>query len=643
MRGGAWFTDAHQDHGITETAPGHASMLSGRFPRSTGIMMNSIGVLDESAPLVANGYGDGASPKRFLGTTLADWMRAADGKTRTLSVSMKDRAAILPNGRAPSDVYWYSPDGRFITSTYYRKALPAWVEAFNDKRMPASFAGKAWTLLLPDSAYHEPDSVAVEGNGRQFLFPHPMTDDAYDAGNLVRAMPYIDDIVAAFAIDGVRALELGASATRTDLLTVSLSATDVIGHRYGPDSREIHDQVLRVDRVIGRFLDSLYAIRDSSTVTVVFTSDHGVGSIPEIAAKTVTPRPQRVNLDGLYPAVRAQLRAAKIDTMAFWMGENIVQLDRAPFRNKSLSPDSVLASFAAAARLAPGVARVDRFKDLVADSAKDPIARRWSHQFPADVNVDLIITLTPMSTWGGNVASHGSPYDYDSHVPLIFSGFGIKAGKYPDFVRIVDIAPTLARPGRRQAAREAGRRPAQGGARCTGQVACADDPAVERERRRRARVLRRLRPGRARRDDRPLARQRPAHRPPDGRPAGALRLVRQALSRRRSRRPAAVRARSRRSVRRITPPDALGAGALPGARPLGYRPDAVCARAPAAPHPAFGSAVAPHDVSRACPTATMIYDHLPIHDVFRRVDASTLVGLMDQRGAPAPFFFLLRR
>lgn len=444
MRGGAWFTDAHQDHGITETAPGHASMLSGRFPRSTGIMMNSIGVLDESAPLVANGYGDGASPKRFLGTTLADWMRAADGKTRTLSVSMKDRAAILPNGRAPSDVYWYSPDGRFITSTYYRKALPAWVEAFNDKRMPASFAGKAWTLLLPDSAYHEPDSVAVEGNGRQFLFPHPMTDDAYDAGNLVRAMPYIDDIVAAFAIDGVRALELGASATRTDLLTVSLSATDVIGHRYGPDSREIHDQVLRVDRVIGRFLDSLYAIRDSSTVTVVFTSDHGVGSIPEIAAKTVTPRPQRVNLDGLYPAVRAQLRAAKIDTMAFWMGENIVQLDRAPFRNKSLSPDSVLASFAAAARLAPGVARVDRFKDLVADSAKDPIARRWSHQFPADVNVDLIITLTPMSTWGGNVASHGSPYDYDSHVPLIFSGFGIKAGKYPDFVRIVDIAPTLA-------------------------------------------------------------------------------------------------------------------------------------------------------------------------------------------------------
>ncbi len=443
MRGGAWFTDAHQDHGITETAPGHASMLSGRFPRSTGIMMNSIGVDDDDAPLVANGYGPGASPKRFQGTELSDWMRAADSKTRTLSVSMKDRGAILPNGRAASDVFWYSPDGRFVTSTFYRKTLPAWVEAFNNKRMPASFAGKHWTLLLPDSAYQEPDSVALEGNGRQFVFPHLMTDDAYDAGNLVRAFPYMDDIVAAFALDGVRALELGATA-RTDLLTISLSATDVIGHRYGPDSREIHDQVLRVDRVIGRFLDSLYAIRDSATVTIVLTSDHGVGTIPELAARTLTPKPLRVKLNDLYPAVRAKLRAAGIDTMAFWMGENIVQLDRRGFRGKSLNPDSLLASFAVAARKAPGVARVDRFRDLLADSANDPIARRWSHQFPADVNVDMIITLTPMSTWGGNVASHGSPYDYDSHVPLIFSGFGIKAGKYPEFVRTVDIGPTLA-------------------------------------------------------------------------------------------------------------------------------------------------------------------------------------------------------
>jgi len=443
MRGGAWFTDAHHDHAITETAPGHATLLSGRFPRSTGIMMNSIGVEDDAAPLLAGGYGPGASPRRFIGTTLVDWMRKVDGKTRTLSVSMKDRGAILPNGKAPGEVYWYSPDGRFVTSSYFNKVLPDWVKAFNERQVPASYAGKSWTLLLPDSAYPEPDSVTIERGGRNFMFPYPLPDDPFDAVNLVRATPFIDNIVAEFALSGVRALGLGATA-RTDLLAVSLSATDVVGHSYGPDSREIHDQVLRVDRVIGAFLDSLYAMRDSSTITVVLTSDHGVGRIPELAARTMQPLPLRVSLEEVLPAVHAKMRAAGVDTTAFLMEQAIVLLDRTAFRRKSLDPDSLLAFFAGLARQQPGVARVDRFRDLLADTTKDVVARRWAHQFPAGVNVELIINLTPMSTWGGNVASHGSAYDYDSRVPVIFYGFGIQPGIHKEFVRTVDIAPTLA-------------------------------------------------------------------------------------------------------------------------------------------------------------------------------------------------------
>ena len=444
MKTGAWFTDAHQDHAITETAPGHASLLSGRFPRSTGIMMNSIGVEDASSPLIAGGSGAGASPRRFQGTTLSDWMRSADKNTRTLSVSMKDRAAILPNGRAPSDVYWYSPDGRFVTSSYYRSKLPDWVEAFNTKGFAMSFGGKQWTLLLPDSAYHEADSVAIEGNGRDFVFPHKLPDDGYDAANLVRGTPFIDDIVAAFALDGVRSMELGRTA-RTDLLSLSLSATDLIGHRFGPDSREIHDQVLRVDRVIGRFLDSLYAMRDSSTVTVVLTADHGIGHIPELAAATTNPPSQRVSLESLMPKVRAKLRDAGVDTNAFVQDQAIILLNRPAFSKKKLDPDSLLSWYAALAKAQAGVARVDRFKQLLADTANDVIARRWAHQFPANVNVEMLITLTRFSTWGGNVASHGSPYDYDSHVPLIFAGFGVTPGKHANFVRTVDIAPTLAK------------------------------------------------------------------------------------------------------------------------------------------------------------------------------------------------------
>ncbi|MCO4100431.1 MAG: sulfatase-like hydrolase/transferase [Gemmatimonas sp.] len=444
--GGARFADAHHDHAITETAPGHATLLSGRFPRSTGIMMNAIGVDDPSAPLVAGGYGPGASPTRFRGTTLVDWMTAADKRSRTLSVSMKDRGAILPVGRSKADVYWYSIDGRFLTSTYYRNDLPTWVMAFNNRQMVAKYAGTSWSLLLPDSAYAEKDSVPIEMAGRNFVFPHKVTEDVIDAAAAVRITPFIDDMVLAFALYGVESLKLGAGTganAQTDLLAVSLSATDVIGHNYGPDSREMHDQVLRVDRAIGAFLDSLYKMRDSSSITVVLTSDHGVGTIPELAPASMQPTPRRVSLAPIIPALRDKLRALKVDTFAIETDVNIVLADRRLFK-KPADFDAALDFFLAQIRTVPGVARADRFQQLLADSASDVIARRWSHQFPAEVNVEAVITLDPLSTWGGNIASHGSPRDYDSHVPLLFSGFGVTPGVRSQFVRTVDIAPTLA-------------------------------------------------------------------------------------------------------------------------------------------------------------------------------------------------------
>ncbi len=442
VAGGARYTDAHHDHAITETAPGHATLLSGRFPRSTGIMMNRIGVDDADAPLVAGAYGTGASPKRFVGTTLADWLRESSSRTRTLSVSMKDRAAILPIGTSKSEVYWYSPDGRFTTSAYYKNSLPKWVNAFNDRQLPFSYAGKSWSLLLPESAYTEKDSVLVEGGGTDVVFPHKLPDDPVDAGSLVRVTPFMDDMVLAFALHGVNSLALGKSG-QTDLLSVSLSATDVIGHRFGPDSREIHDQILRVDRALGLFLDSLYALRDSTTVTVVLSSDHGVGTIPELAADSIQPKPTRVKLSDLMAPLIARLARAKVDTFAIDVDEQILLMNRNAFKNRAFA-DSIVEAFAVAARQVPGVMRVDRFRALLADSLRDPIARRWSHQFPAAVNIELVITLSRFSTFGGNVASHGSPHDYDSRVPLLFYGAGIQPGVYTDFVRTVDIAPTLA-------------------------------------------------------------------------------------------------------------------------------------------------------------------------------------------------------
>ena len=443
-RGGAWFTNAHHDHAITETAPGHATLLAGRFPRSTGIMANRVGVNDTAAPLLGEPDTIGASPRRFQGTTLVDWLRARDSSSRTLSVSMKDRGAILPVGRSRAEVYWYFPDGRFTTSKYYRDTLPEWVQRFNARRLPQSFAGKSWTPLLPDSAYKEADSVSVEMNGVAFTFPHRIPDDSAQAASLIRVTPWMDEITLALALDGLRALGLGQTR-RTDVLAISLSGTDLIGHGYGQDSKEMHDNILRLDRNLGLFLDSLFKLRDSSHVAIALTGDHGIGTIPELTPTSVQPRPVRVDAAALAVRLARLVAAAGIDTNLVVLDRQIVLVDANTLRNRRRSVDSVLTAFALQIKTLPGIGRVDRFQDLLhGDTINDPITRRWVHQLPPQSNVELVITLTPFSIFSGLVATHGSPYDYDTHVPLIFWGQWFKPGRYPEFVRTVDLAPTLA-------------------------------------------------------------------------------------------------------------------------------------------------------------------------------------------------------
>ncbi len=443
IRGGAWFTNAHQDHAITETAPGHASLLSGRFPRSTGIQANRLGVVDQQFPLIGSS-AIGASPKRFQGTELFDWMKSKDRKTRALSVSMKDRGAILPIGTAKEEVFWYPGDGAFTTSTYYMESLPEWVAQFNARRMPQSYAGKQWTLLRPVSEYPEPDSVSVEGAGNDYVFPHAIPDDPARAASFLRGTPFMDEITVAFALDGVKAMNLGKGPT-TDLLAMSLSATDLINHRLGPDSREAHDQVLRTDRLLGIFLDSLYRLRDSTKVIVVLAADHGFTTIPELVPAGTMQHP-RASLNDALTATRQKMAQLKIDTLAIDVDEQVVLIDAAAFARAKQKPDPILDFFAKTALETPGVKRVDRLESLrTKDTLTDPVARRWTHQFPPGTNVALVATLEPGSLWSEVlVASHGSPYDIDSHIPIIFYGSPFKTGKYNDFVRSVDIAPTLA-------------------------------------------------------------------------------------------------------------------------------------------------------------------------------------------------------
>src|SRR5438552_1128735 len=302
LKQGAVFTEAYQDHAVTETAPGHSTILSGRWPAHTGIVRNTAGVQDSTAPLVGV-TGLGASPARFRGTALFDWLKAAEPGARALSVSGKDRGAILPLGRAKEQVYWYA-GGYFTTSRYYADSLPEWVRVFNGRRIPFKAAGANWNLLLPARAYPEPDSEPYENSGKDFTFPHRLSPDSAQAALEYLGVPSMDSLTLAFALEGVRALALGSRGA-VDLLSVSLSTTDYVGHAYGPDSREIHDQVLRLDRSLGLFLQQLFVRYGSGNVLIVLTADHGVTPFPERSRAEGHRDAQRVNVHSMIAAVAA--------------------------------------------------------------------------------------------------------------------------------------------------------------------------------------------------------------------------------------------------------------------------------------------------------------------------------------------------
>ncbi|MEP6732718.1 MAG: alkaline phosphatase family protein [bacterium] len=446
---GAVFDSAYHDHGFTETAPGHASLLSGRFPIHTGIATNAQGVNTSAVSLLNGGPADpGASPFRFRGTTLIDWMRAADPSTRFLSVSRKDRGAILPIGSSKGSVFWFATTGQFTTSTYYSDTLPTWVRHFNDRHLVGAHAGDIWSPMYGASVYPEPDSVPAENNGRDFAFNHVMPRDAGAADTAIIQFPWMDEITLQLALSGVQELQLGATRGRTDVLAISLSTTDAIGHRYGPDSKELHDHIIQLDRFLTSFLDSLYTLRDSTTIAFALTGDHGMTPFPTIKSPNyANTNAQRVDLAPVWTMTHDRLVKAGVPDSLAGFADNILTLRTKGLRALNQNADSIARAFASDVMRVQGVMRADLVSMLPAsDTVHDAIARRWLHVFsPTSDTTRLVVTLTPFSyTAAVSYATHGSPHDADAHVPLVFMGPWFVPGRRAEFVRTVDIGPTLA-------------------------------------------------------------------------------------------------------------------------------------------------------------------------------------------------------
>jgi len=439
----AFFPHGLENHANTETAPGHSTMLSGREPTHTGIVSNDRSVSDPTSPLIG-ASGPGASPRRFIGTTLFDWMLVKDPRSRVLAVSRKDRGAILPVGRANGSVFWYA-DGGFTTSRYYADTLPHWVGDFNARHGADALAGTKWQLLRPEADYSEPDSMPYEHGGSDFTFPHAFPATAKEVRDQLSSYPWMDSLTLAFALEGVRALSLG-KGDATDLLSISLSTTDAVGHAYGPDSREMHDHLLRLDKWLGVFLDSLATLVPLDRMVLALTSDHGVTSFPEYLTSVKHVTAGRISLDDVAHAISADLGARYSVDFGVEFGNGLLSADTSALRARGLDVDSIARSTLRRLQGRSGIRHVYTPRTLASAKPGDIDALRWRNAIPPDVGWLVCVVASPNFIWssGKLSAEHGTLNDLDVGVPIAFMGARISARTFGRAARTVDIAPTLA-------------------------------------------------------------------------------------------------------------------------------------------------------------------------------------------------------
>jgi predicted AlkP superfamily pyrophosphatase or phosphodiesterase len=463
---GAVFTNARFRHACTSTGPGHSVLLSGRSPRSSGIVHNSwydrtlrkrVNVVGDDLVRPLGGRGRAASPARFEGFTVGDMLKAHSASSRVVGVSFKDRAAILMAGKRADAAYWYEVEGgRFITSSHYMKAAPAWLDSWNARRIPDAYAGHPWERLLPDHAlyrqYAGADAVAGELDGKDTVFPHriawlPPADDFYDG---LERTPFADTILLEFALAAMAGHHLG-EGNATDLLAISFSACDVVGHSYGPDSQEMMDQMLRLDRALGTFLDEVERRAGPGGALVVLTADHGVMPLVENLQAQGLPA-RRVLEEDLAQTVDDALTArfpgahdllADTDDLEWVLDTEAIArqgLKRADVeqtvRSAALGTGVVDAVYSAAELMGPA-------------PAADPFFDLHQRAFFAPRSGDLIgrvkkyVYLTSRKYKGGT--GHGTPHDYDRHVPIVFMAPGIPPGKRDVACGPEDIAWALGR------------------------------------------------------------------------------------------------------------------------------------------------------------------------------------------------------
>ena len=457
---GRMFTQTFHEHGQTETAPGHATIATGCHPSHHGVIANRwydlaagkrVNAVDDlSARDLTSGERGSVSASTLLRSSVGDWMQAKDPSSIVVSISLKDRAAILLGGKQPDAAIWYDDGlGAYTSSSYYAEALPTWVTAYNGRGRAAELYGESgWALSHPAASYGDSRAttdpkVITTFNDYSLTkqFPHVIEGEAKQPRNVIRDMPQGDQMSLELALAAVEAEHMGSDAV-PDLLLLSLSAGDYTGHRYGPQSVEIHDYYLRLDAALGEFMAGLDAAIGEDNYVFVLSSDHGVAPMPEYSEFETAGRfVGDVEVPKLLAeaAAAVELPSEQIPTFVYTHGANLVfdpavdEPMRTRFRTK----------LAELGRAHPLLANVWTREELLDSDEGEPGAAAFRHSFHPERSPDLIVQLERGVATYPEGTNHGTPYAYDQHVPLIVLGAGAP-GVYAQAVSTVDIAPTIA-------------------------------------------------------------------------------------------------------------------------------------------------------------------------------------------------------
>jgi hypothetical protein len=445
---GAYFTDCNYDYANTSTAPGHATLFTGSYTSGHDIVANEwwdpqkkkrvTSVEDDAAKLVgAAETGPGASPHNLMSDTLGDELKlATGGKARVFAVSLKDRAAVFSAGFSGDAAYWIDPkNGAWITSTYYRPDLPEWVRNFNGSHRAEKYWNREWKdrdgTVLGSTAPHSGKNK--DGAPASFY-------------EVVGSTPFANDYQLEFAKELVLYEKLGAGPA-TDLLVISLSANDILGHQVGPDSPQMRSMALELDRSLAKFFDFLGHQIGMANVWMALSADHGIAPLPDFAK---TLRLPATNLDA--KALREQINSllskkyAKkadyvldLDYPVAWLNEDTFAGVFKGNKEAEAEADAGeamkqvgLAGYYTKSQLARG------------EIPATEIGRRYAHSYSPEGGWYVMGVPIPFNVGYPNGTDHATPFSYDTHVPLAFYGLAFQPGIYRTHAEPVDLAVTLA-------------------------------------------------------------------------------------------------------------------------------------------------------------------------------------------------------